>query len=44
LPPPILRTSLFARHSRRFATQNSLFILLASEVIGAHAGGIRIAE
>ena len=25
LPPPILRTPLFARHSRRFATQNSLF-------------------
>jgi len=24
-PPPILRTSLFARHSCRFATQNSLF-------------------
>jgi len=25
LPPPTLRTSLFARHSRRFTTQNSLF-------------------
>ncbi len=25
LPPPTLRTSLFARHSRRFTTHNSLF-------------------
>jgi hypothetical protein len=25
LPPPTLRTSLFARHSRRFTTQNSVF-------------------
>jgi hypothetical protein len=25
LPPPTLRTSMFARHSRRFTTQNSLF-------------------
>jgi hypothetical protein len=25
LPPPILRTSLVATHSRRFTTQNSLF-------------------
>jgi len=40
LPPPTLRTSLFARHSRRFTTQNSLFILLVTQVIGAPAGGI----
>jgi len=25
LPPPTLRTSLFARHSHRFTTQNGLF-------------------
>jgi len=25
LPPPTLRTSLFARHSRRFTTENSCF-------------------
>ena len=25
LPPPTVRTSLFARHSHRFTTQNSLF-------------------
>jgi len=35
LPPPILRTSLFARLSRGFTTQTAFFNLLATQVIGA---------